>query len=179
MRQQQAVKRYARMFINSMGLEDVPRALDELAVVRELMEKSGEFRGLLVNPRFTFEEREKALKKISERLYLSDGTARFVLRLAEGRAASALGAVIRTVTALYLEKKKRARATVITPVDTDGQYEDALKASLKKLTGRDIDIEYVVDPSLLGGVLVKVGSTMYDSSIKGQLRLLKDDLVKR
>jgi F0F1-type ATP synthase delta subunit len=43
---------------------------------------------------------------------------------------------------------------------------------------RDVDIEYVMDPSLLGGILVKVGSTMYDTSIKSQLRLLRDDLIK-
>ena len=43
---------------------------------------------------------------------------------------------------------------------------------------REVDIEYVMDPSLLGGILVKVGSTMYDSSVKGQLRLLKDELIK-
>jgi F0F1-type ATP synthase delta subunit len=46
------------------------------------------------------------------------------------------------------------------------------------LIERDVDIEFVLEPSLLGGVLVKVGSTMYDSSIKGQLRLLKDELIK-
>ncbi len=57
-------------------------------------------------------------------------------------------------------------------------YEERLKASLKKMIEKDVDIEYVLDPSLLGGVLVKVGSTMYDSSVKGQLRLLKDELIK-
>jgi F0F1-type ATP synthase delta subunit len=55
---------------------------------------------------------------------------------------------------------------------------DRLKGSLKKLINKDVDLDYVLDPSLLGGVLVKVGSTMYDSSIKGQLRLLKDELIK-
>ena len=104
---------------------------------------------------------------------------RFVLSLSANAAVSSLPAVIQALTALYLERMKKAKAMVVTPVDTGGKYDDVLKSSLKRLTGRDIDIEYVIDPSLLGGVLVKVGSTMYDSSIKGQLRLLKDDLVKR
>ena len=89
-----------------------------------------------------------------------------------------LAECIRTVSALYLERKKRAKATVRTPVDTNMKYDSTIKASLKRLTGRDIDIEYVVDPSLLGGVLIQVGSTMYDTSLKGQLRLLRDDLKK-
>jgi F0F1-type ATP synthase delta subunit len=49
---------------------------------------------------------------------------------------------------------------------------------LKKLTDRDLDIEYVMDPSLLGGIQVKVGSMIYDTSIKSQLRLLKNELIK-
>ena len=49
---------------------------------------------------------------------------------------------------------------------------------MKQITGRDVDLEFVIDPSLLGGVRIKVGSTMYDSSIKGQLGLLKDKLIK-
>jgi F0F1-type ATP synthase delta subunit len=67
---------------------------------------------------------------------------------------------------------------MMTPVEVGKEYEERLKSSLKKLIDRDVDLEYVLDPSLLGGVLVKVGSTMYDSSIKGQLRLLKDELIK-
>jgi F0F1-type ATP synthase delta subunit len=58
------------------------------------------------------------------------------------------------------------------------EYEGRLKESLKKLVDREIELEYVTDPSLLGGMLVKVGSTMYDGSVIGQLRLLKDELIK-
>ncbi len=178
MKRQQAVKRYAKMFFGSVGVDAVPRALEELAAVNAVMEKSREFRGLLENPRFTRDEREKVMGLASSRLNLSDGTVRFILFLAEQMVIPLLSELIGLVTAMYLEKKKRAKATVVTPFDTNRKYDDVLRSSLKRLTGKEIDIEYLVDPSLLGGVLVKVGSTMYDSSIKGQLRLLKDDLVK-
>jgi F0F1-type ATP synthase delta subunit len=49
---------------------------------------------------------------------------------------------------------------------------------LKNLIDRDVDIENEVDPSLLGGFVVRVGSTIYDSSVKGQLRLLKSELMR-
>ncbi len=178
MKRQQAVKRYAKMFFNTVGVDSAPKALDELSTVNALMEKSREFRGLLENPLFTGEERDKVMKQASSRLNLSDSTVKFILFLSEQMVIVALPELIRFFTVLYLEKKKRAKATVVTPVDTDRKYEEALKSSLRKLTGREVDIEYVVDPSLLGGVMVQVGSTMYDSSLKGQLRLLKDDLVK-
>jgi ATP synthase F1 delta subunit len=179
MKRQQAVKRYAKMFLNSMGIDDMPKALEELSAVNELMQKSREFRGLLENPRFTKEEREKGVKEISERVKISGSTVRFILYLSEHLVIASLDGLIQIVTAIYLEKKKKAKAIVVTPVDTQKKYEETLKSSLKQITGRDVDIEYVVDPSLLGGVLVKVGSSMYDSSIKGQLRLLRDDLIKR
>ncbi|MCL5023964.1 MAG: ATP synthase F1 subunit delta [Nitrospirae bacterium] len=179
MKPTQAVKRYARMFFNTVGVEDVPRALNELAVVREMMAKSREFKGVLENPLFSGEDRKKVMKEASAKLKLSEDTTKFLLFLSEKAVISALSTLVDFLTALYLEKKRRARAVVMTPVDTSGKYSEALKASLKRLTGREVDIEYVVDPSLLGGVVVKVGSTMYDSSLKGQLRLLKEDLIKR
>jgi len=179
MKGQQAVKRYAKMFFNSMGIDDMPKALEELSAVNGLMQKSMEFRGLLENPRFTGEEREKGLKEISERVKLSGNTVKLILYLSEHLVIASLDRLIQIVTAMYLEKKKKAKAVVVTPVDTQKKYEETLKSSLKQIIGRDVDIEYIVDPSLLGGVLVKVGSSMYDSSIKGQLRLLRDDLIKR
>jgi ATP synthase F1 delta subunit len=179
MKRQQAVKRYAKMFLNSMGIDDMPKALEELSAVNGLMQKSREFRGLLENPRFTGEEREKGIKEISERVKISGSTVKFILYLSEHLVIASLDGLIQIVTAMYLEKKKKAKAIVVTPVDTQRKYEETLKSSLKQITGRDVDIEYVVDPSLLGGVLVKVGSSMYDSSIRGQLRLLRDDLIKR
>lgn len=178
MKRTQAVKHYAKMFLNSVGVDAVPKALEELSAVNGLMQKSREFRGLLENPRFTKEEREKGMKEISERMELSGSTVKFILYLSERLVIVSLDELIQIVTAIYLEKKKRAKAIVVTSVDTEGRYDDKLKSSLKTLTGRDVDIEYQVDHSLLGGVMVKVGSTMYDSSIKGQLRLLEDELIK-
>lgn len=166
------------MFFNTVDLENVPRALDELMAVNGLMEKSPEFRGLLENPLFTAEDREKGMNNLAGKMGVSEPTAKFVLYLAEKMVISRLDRLIQIVTALYLEKKKRAKAIVLLPVDTDGKYDDILKPSLRRLTGREVDLEYVVDPTLLGGVVIKVGSTLYDSSLRGQLRLLKDDLIK-
>jgi len=103
---------------------------------------------------------------------------KFVIYLTEIRVIAALSEIVKTATAIYLEKMKQAKAVVFTPVEVSKGHEERLKISLKKLLDRDVNIEYVLDPSLLGGILVKVGSTMYDSSVKGQLRLLKDELIK-
>jgi ATP synthase F1 delta subunit len=171
-------KKYAKTFISIVGIEDAPEALTELAMIENLMVKSREFRSLLVSPGFSKNERENVLNQVAERLQLSEKMVRFVMYLTEIKVIVALSKIIKMATSIYLEKKKRARATVLTSVELSRSHEERLKASLKKLVEKDVDIEIVMDPSLLGGVIVKVGSTMYDSSIKGQLRLLKDELTK-
>lgn len=171
-------KKYAKMFIGVAGIEEAPKGLAELAVIETLMERSRAFRSLLVNPGFDSLEKEGGLKQVAGRLQLSEKTVRFVIHLTQAGVVSVLPEIIRAATAIYLEKKKRAKATVLTPVEISPAQEERLKASLKKLVEKDVDIEYVMDPSLLGGIMVKVGSTMYDSSVRGQLRLLKDELIK-
>lgn len=171
-------KKYAKTLIGIAGIEEAPKALAELALIEELMTKSREFRNLLVNPGFSSAERESGLKQVAVRFCLSEKMVKFVNHLTQIRVISALSEVIKAATVIYLEKKQRAKATVLTPVEISARHAERLKVSLKKLIGKDVDMEFVMEPSLLGGILVKVGSTMYDSSIKGQLRLLKDELIK-
>ncbi len=171
-------KKYAKTLLNVVGIEDAPKALAELALIESIMTKSKEFKNFLVSPAFSQGDKEKALKQVAAKAALSEKVVKFIMHLTGLRAIIALPEIIKMATAIYLEKKKRARATVLTPVEIGKDHENRLKASLKKLIDRDVDIEFVMDPSLLGGVLVKVGSTMYDSSIKGQLRLLKEELIK-
>ncbi|GAB4388780.1 MAG: ATP synthase F1 subunit delta [Thermodesulfovibrionales bacterium] len=178
MKHSKDAKRYARMFLGAVGPEAAAKALEELATVASLMERSGDFRSLLVSPQFTSQERRATLEALGVRLGFSATTAKFLDFLSEAGAAGALGEVLDKAVALYLESRRRVKATVISPIPVDSRYESRLKESLARITRRDVDIEYETDPSLLGGILVRVGSTMYDGSVKGQLRLLKDELIK-
>ncbi|MEW6584128.1 MAG: ATP synthase F1 subunit delta [Nitrospirota bacterium] len=170
--------RYAKALLRNVGVENAPRALAELVSVNDLMVRNKEFKSLLVNPRFTADERASVVKALAEKLRLSDSAVKFILHISDVGVIVALADIIRIATNLYLEKQKKAKAVVMTPVAISKDHENRLKASLKKVTDRDVDLEYVIDPSLLGGILVKMGSTMYDTSIRGQLRLLKDELIK-
>lgn len=178
MKQIREAKRYAKALLDTVGIENAPQALTEISAVNDLMTKSKGFKSLLANPQFTLEEKEKVIKQIAERLKISDNIVKFILNLTELKLILYLSAIIRIATSLYLERKKRAKAVVTTPIEVSKDYENKLKSSLKTLTDRDVDVEYVIDPSLLGGILVKIGSTMYDTSVIGQLRLLKNELIK-
>jgi F-type H+-transporting ATPase subunit delta len=170
--------KYAKALLRNVGMDKAGQAIAELSSVSELMAKSKEFNSLLVNPRFTTEERTGVIKALADKLRLSESTVKFILYLAETGVVAGLAEILRIATSLYLERQKRAKAVVMSPIEITKEREGVLKASLKKMTDRDVELEYVVDPSLLGGILVRIGSTMYDTSIRGQLRLLKDELIK-
>ncbi len=178
MKQIREAKRYANALLRKVGIENAPQVIAELDAVNNLMIKNKEFKSLLVSPQFTSDERKNVIRGISDKIKLSEETVKFINHLSELRTILALPDIIRIATNLYFEKKKKAKAIVMTPIEISKDYENTIKSSLKKVTERDVDIEYVIDPSLLGGLLIKVGSTMYDTSIKGQLRLLRDELIK-
>ncbi len=170
--------RYAKALLRNIDLENIPKALAELIAINDLMGKSKEFKSLLVNPLFTHDERTNVIKQLTGTLKLSDYIVKFIMHLSKVGVIKALPNIIRMATSLYLEKKKKAKAVVMTPLPVTREQENKLRVSLKNITARELDIEYTIDPSLLGGILVRIGSTMYDTSIKGQLRLLKDELIK-
>ncbi len=171
-------KRYAVMFLNSVGADRAPKALQDLLLLKALVQKSPELRGLLENPVFSRDERKAALEAVGGEIGLSEDAVKFVDYLSEAGAAAALGEVADRAVAMYAERMNLCKAKVRTPVPLGGEYDARLRAALGKLTGREVEIQYVTDPSLIGGILVEVGSTMYDASLKGQLRLLKDELIK-
>lgn len=171
-------KRFAKMFLNHVGAAGSYKGLEELGAVRALMSKSAPVNGFFVGPQFSIGEKSAVLEHLKKGLSLSEGTDKFLKFLIEGDSMGLLDDIMDAAVSLYLERTKRAVAVVSAPVALDKAFEQRLKDVLTKITDRQIDIEYVKDPAVLGGVLVKVGSTMFDGSLKGQLRLLKEELIK-
>ena len=178
MKRLKEVKKYAKVLLDTVGIEKAPQAISELSSFNDLMVKNKDFKSLLVNPQFSLEERGKIIKQIAGKVKLSDYILKYILHLTDIMLIINLPEIVKIATSLYLERKKRAKAVVMTPMKIGKAQEDKLLVSLKKMTDRDLEIEYVMDPSLLGGIQVKVGSMIYDTSIKGQLRLLKNELIK-
>ncbi len=171
-------RKYAKMYLNAVGMDAAPKALKDLEAARDLMEKAPEFRRLMLSPIFTEKERAEALAAVAAKLGMQAETVKFLKFLGDKGAAHGLAIITAKASAMYAESKSVVKATVVTPAAIGTEYGARLTVALKNMTGRDVDIEYATDPSLLGGVLVKVGSTMYDGTVKGQLRILRDELLK-
>lgn len=178
MKKVKGVKKYAKQYLSTVDLGEIPQGIEQLNAVATLMAKDKNFRNLIVSPIFTDTESRQVITHISQTLKMADKTTKYLQYLSSTKAIGTLPEILASITAQYLEMKKRARAVVTSPVQVSKDDAAKLAGSLKQITGREVDLEFVIDPSLLGGVRIKVGSTMYDSSIKGQLGLLKDKLIK-
>ncbi len=178
MNKNQIAKKYSRAILNTVKLSDIPRLIEELKAFSSLIDDNRQLRLFFAGQIFTDEEKGKAFAAVKPSLKFNANTEKFLNLIITRGHLSAMKEIIAYTITIYNEKQKKATAVVISPVSLDKGYADRLKVALKNLIDRDVEIENEVDPSLLGGFVVRVGSTIYDSSVKGQLRLLKSELMR-
>lgn len=134
---------------------------------------SRELRTALSSPAFKSEDKAKALTAIAVAGKFSLTTAKFLGLLAANGRASALPAAIAAFERLAADAKGLVSAEVTTAVALTAAQSKGLAAALRQALGKDPEISTRVDPSILGGVKVKVGSRLFDASLKSKLDSLK------
>jgi F-type H+-transporting ATPase subunit delta len=158
-------------------LADEAKQLDavaaDLRAIRALIAESADLRRLVRSPVLTRAEQGKAIAAVLERAGSSDLVRRFVGLVAENRRLFALGDMIEA----YLSELARRRGEVTASVTSAAPLSDgqsaALTDALRRAVGGKVSIETHTDASLIGGLIVKVGSRMVDSSLKSKLQRLK------
>lgn len=143
-----------------------------LATLRQAIAESDDFRRLTTSPLVRRDEAVKAVAATADVLKLDQTTANFLGVLATNRRLGDLGAIIRAFGQLVASHRGETTAVVTSahPL-TDAQVDD-LKARLKSQLGRDVSVDLTVDPAILGGLIVKVGSRQIDGSIRTKLNTL-------
>ncbi|MFQ3573885.1 MAG: ATP synthase F1 subunit delta [Thermodesulfovibrionales bacterium] len=178
MKKVKGVKRYAKQLLNKIDISEVPAAIAQLQTVSAMMEKDKGFRNMLVSPVFSAEEVDKVINLLGSNLKMSDKLTAYLKYIRESGAIVALSEIIKSAIVLYLEMKNRLKAVVSSAVEVSAENKKRLEHTLRSVTGKDTEVEYFIDPTLIGGIRVQLGSKMYDSSIQGQLWLLRDKLIK-
>jgi F-type H+-transporting ATPase subunit delta len=150
-------------------IESVGRSLDALG---QALLDSKDFAELVSSPLVSRDEAGKAFAALAPQLGLDPITANFLGVLARNGRKNALRGVIRAFRRLAAEHRGEVTADVTTarPLN-DGQIA-ALKQQLRARAGRDVTIDATVDPSILGGIVVKLGSQQIDASIRTNLNRL-------
>ena len=143
-----------------------------LAKLRQALAESDDFKRLTTSPLVSRRDATNAVEATATSLKLDATTAKFLGVLAENRRLGQLGAVIRAFRQLAAAHRGETNAEVTSAYPLSDDQVAALKAQLRQRIGRDVAVECAVDPSLLGGLVVRIGSQMIDSSIKTRLNSL-------
>lgn len=153
------------------NVDAVKADLDKFAA---LLNESADLKRLVRSPVFTSDEQGKALAAVLAKAGIGGTTAKFLQVLTANRRLFAVADVIRAFRALVAKFKGEATADVTVAEQLNDKNLDALKSALKSVTGKDVALNVTVDPSIIGGVVVKLGSRMVDSSLRTKLNSIKN-----
>ena len=144
----------------------------DLAAVKQALAESAEFKALTTSPLIGRDDAVKAVAATAGAMKLDGITSRFLGVLAKNRRLAQLSNVIRAFNTLAARHRGEINAEITSahPLD-DGQL-DAIRKNLRTRMGRDIAVDTNVDPAILGGLVVKIGSQMIDGSIRTKLNNL-------
>jgi F-type H+-transporting ATPase subunit delta len=150
-------------------IDSVGRSLEAL---NQALADSKDFAELIASPLVSREEAGKALAALAQQLQLDPITTNFVGVLARNGRKNELRAVIRAFRRLAAEHRGEATAEVVTARPLNDDQIGALRQQLRARAGRDVNIDAQVDPTILGGIVVKLGSQQIDASIRTKLNRL-------
>ncbi|MES2904074.1 MAG: F0F1 ATP synthase subunit delta [Pseudomonadota bacterium] len=150
-------------------IDAVSRSLDSIEAA---MSESADFRALVTSPLIGRADAGKTVRALVPSLGLDPITGRFLGVLADNGRLTELKSVIRIVRALASGHRGETHAEVTSAHPLGDTQIAALKAKLKSRVGSDVTIDAKVDPSILGGIVVRLGSQMIDASIATKLNTL-------
>ncbi len=143
-----------------------------LAALKAAIAQSPDFKGLISSPILSRDAAGKTIGAVASSMGTDGLTTKFLGVLAQNRRLSALPAIIRAYETLLSNHKGETRAEVTSAHPLNGEQVEALARNLRARVGRDVSIDAKVDPAILGGLVVKIGSQMIDSSIRTRLNSL-------
>jgi len=172
-------RRYAKaLFGLAIEQDRVEPWSDALVALNSAVERSPDLGEVLSNPIYSREQRQEIVKRLASALKLDAAPASLLFLLSDRNRLGHLGAMVRAFRELADEKLGRVRAQVTTAVALEAPAERSLAEKLARATGTKIIVERAVDPALLGGVVARVGSFVYDGSVRTQLEALRRELKR-
>ena len=168
-------KRYARAFFE-IAKEDrqYEKYYQELTLFSSILSKNKNLRELLTNPVFNQAEKRAVVDLILQKIDVSNVTTNFLKLLVDKRRIGILPEIESCYRRLMDDALRTIRVNVKTAFPLSSDMSGKLQVRLEELTGRKVEMAVSEDASLLGGIVVGVGDTLYDGSIKTQLNNIRN-----
>ncbi|MFH2012194.1 MAG: ATP synthase F1 subunit delta [Pseudomonadota bacterium] len=172
-------RRYAEALI-SIGIEEDSREKfeAELTKVKDTLEENTELRNVIYSPAYPIKDKKGILKEVAKRLEVSKNIENFLSLLIDKKRIEFLPHILIRYREILDQTVGRIRAKVIIARNLPEELVSNLKASLEKLSGKKVELEIEKDPTILGGVITKLGNIIFDGSIRTQLEKVKKSIVR-
>ena len=138
-----------------------------------LVAESADLNRLVRSPAFSTDEQLKALTAVLDRAGISGLAANFLKLVTSNRRLFAVRDMIRGFGELVAQHKGEATAQITVAEPLKDEHTQALRAALKSVSGKDVALDVKVDPAIIGGLIVKLGSRMVDTSLRTKLNAIK------
>jgi F-type H+-transporting ATPase subunit delta len=170
--------RYARAFVDVVLGDrlDANQTVQELHAIAATTQSSLELRRVWESPAISAEQKRALLDAIVKREGMSRPVRNFIAVLIDHRRINLLDQVIKDFEQELNQRLGFTEADITSARDLSDTERRALESRIQSLTGKKVRARYARDTSILGGAIVKLGSTIYDGSIKGQLERIREQL---
>jgi len=173
--------RYARALVDLVSAPGSPLKPDEAVVqlraVEQMVIESPELRNALLTPAIKISRKRAVMSRLLQEIQASHLMRNFIFVLIDHRRIGAI-ADIREAFETHLDERLGfVRAEVTSASTLDAQRQAGIESELARLTGRRMRLRFAVDSELLGGVEARIGSTVYDGSLRGQLQRMRRELT--
>lgn len=171
-------KRYASALID-LAIEDKTQdeVSGQLAAFASIFEASGLSKALQ-DPQLGADEKKALLEEVAGKLKLDALVKNFLLVLLKNKRVSEISPINDLFQVLLDERSGRVKAEVTLPGEVDKKEIEDLRKGLEASTGKKVTVHVTVDPSMIGGVVTRVGSIVYDGSIRTQLENIKNSIMR-
>ena len=172
-------ERYSRaLFEVSKEGEELEKIEADIKKFQSLHDSSVELKNFIENPTNTIEVQNKILNLLSEKLYFSKNLKNFFLLLIKKRRIFFVKKILDSFLRLCSKKRGEIKAELISAKELTDNEINSIKEELSKNFSSKIKLNYKNDPSLIGGLIVQVGSTMVDTSIKNKLQQIENRMIE-
>ena len=154
-------------------------ALEELRAVDSLVSESAELKAALITPAIPVSRKKAVLGKLMDEMAISTIIRNFLFVIVDHKRIPLLPQIRESFELALDERLGFVRADVTSAAPLSPAQTSSLEVELARLGGKGVRVRYAVDEKLLGGVVARIGSTVYDGSLRGQLQVMRRELITR
>jgi len=150
---------------------------EELRSWEQMIQSSPNLQEVLRNPTIALDQKRAVLNRLIALTKPSPATTNFLKVLLQNQRLTELGEINRKLAEIVDERAGMVAATVTTARGVPEQAQQQLHTKLVSVTGRKVRIKFATDPELIGGLVTRIGSTVYDGSVRNHLQLVKEKMA--